>query len=71
MRRGQASGSCVRLAHYLHQHQESIEKDYAYISIDDRFPHGEDVMKRLRGDAERASSLDIARPLRAGRKGGP
>jgi hypothetical protein len=40
------------LARYLDRHRPLIEKDYVWITVDERFTHATDVMKKLRPKAQ-------------------
>jgi hypothetical protein len=39
---------CHVLARYLDRHRSLVEKDYVWITVDPRFTHGEEVIKKLR-----------------------
>ncbi len=41
-----------RSARYLDQHRPLIEKDYVWITVDERATHANDVMKKLRPKAQ-------------------
>jgi hypothetical protein len=43
-------GWCHVLARYLDRHRSLIEKDYVWITVDPRFTHGEEVIKKLRSN---------------------
>jgi hypothetical protein len=45
-------GWCHVLAKFLDQHRSLVEKDYVWITIDPRFAHGEEVIKKLRPKQE-------------------
>jgi hypothetical protein len=45
-------GWCHVLARYLDQHRPLVEKDYVWITVDERFTHAADVMKKLRPKAQ-------------------
>ncbi len=45
-------GWCHVLAKYLDKHRSLVEKDYVWITVDPRFKHGEEVIKKLRPKAE-------------------
>jgi protocatechuate 3,4-dioxygenase beta subunit len=45
---GAYCGWCVKLAKYLETNATLVDKDYVWITIDPRFPNGEQVIKRLR-----------------------
>ena len=44
---------CVQLSHYLERHRELLSRDYVIVKIDDRYAHGEAVIKRFRTQEDR------------------
>lgn len=50
---GAYCGPCVLLSRFLDEHRELIAKDYIYITIDERFRSGSDVIRRFRQKDER------------------
>jgi uncharacterized GH25 family protein len=45
-------GWCHVLAKYLDKHRPLVEKDYVWITIDPRFAHGQEIIKKLRPKAQ-------------------
>jgi Carboxypeptidase regulatory-like domain/Thioredoxin-like len=43
---------CHVLAKYLDKHRSLVEKDYVWITVDPRFTHGKEIIKKLRPKAQ-------------------
>jgi hypothetical protein len=45
---GAFCGPCILLSRYLDKHRTLIDKDYIWVKVDRRYPHGMDMIEKYR-----------------------
>ncbi|HEY7119440.1 MAG TPA: carboxypeptidase regulatory-like domain-containing protein [Tepidisphaeraceae bacterium] len=53
---GALCGWCVKLADYLQANRQLIDKDYVWVTLDSRMPHGNQILTALRTGEDKGST---------------